>query len=236
MQATDGLPRACENGRTKVGSEKMTPHIRLSLVVAMGMWLLAGCTPEQDKMVQTPYHLLDLSKSTNSKTKVDQPGPTNDWTPTAPARPWKYIVIHHSALDHGSAAAIDAAHRERGWKGLGYDFVIDNGNGGADGQVEVGYRWRQQEVGAHTGKTPGNAYNEFGIGICLIGDFTDHAPSPKQLAALNGLVRYLSQTYHISPQNIIGHRDAPGAHTECPGDVLYAYIYGTIRPSLGAKP
>jgi len=197
--------------------------------VVAGLMLVVGCQPP-GKDIQTPWSTLNTS---NTPDKPKTPPPKgNDWTPSAPARAWKYIVIHHSALDHGNAAAINTAHLARGWEGIGYDFVIDNGNGGTDGQVEVGYRWTQQKVGAHTGKTPGNAYNEYGIGICLIGDFTQTQPSAKQLAALDSLVAYLCKTYRISPQNVIGHRDAPNASTECPGDSLYSYIYKTLRPKL----
>ncbi|MBM4054820.1 MAG: hypothetical protein FJ264_09150 [Planctomycetes bacterium] len=46
-------------------------------------------------------------------------------------REWKYIVIHHSASESGCAAEFDKFHREkRHWEnGLGYHFVIGNGNG-----------------------------------------------------------------------------------------------------------
>jgi hypothetical protein len=147
-------------------------------------------------------------------------------------RPWRYIVIHHSAQESGNASTIDAAHRARGWDGLGYHFVIDNGNGGTDGKVEVGSRWKQQKWGAHTGNTPDNEYNNFGIGISLVGDFTNHLPSQAQLAAMDRLVQSLMTKYNISPQNVIGHREAPGAKTECPGDAFYNYIRNTYRPGL----
>lgn len=148
------------------------------------------------------------------------------------ARPWRYIVIHHSSGEGGNAANFDAFHRSKGWDELGYHFVIDNGNGGPDGQVEIGSRWRSQKWGAHTGGTPDNAYNKFGIGICLVGNFNSKNPSPAQLAALEQLVNYLSRRYDIAAGDIIGHRDAPNARTECPGDVLHTYIYRQLRPQV----
>lgn len=147
-------------------------------------------------------------------------------------RPWRYIVIHHTAQETGNASTIDAAHRARGWDGLGYHFVIDNGSGGADGRLEVGSRWKQQKWGAHTGNTPDNEYNNYGIGISLVGDFTHHLPSKAQLATMDRLVRALMAKYNIAPQNVIGHREAPGASTECPGDAFYAYLRNTYRPWL----
>ncbi len=162
------------------------------------------------------------------------------WSVAAAPRAWKHIVIHHSASPGGNAATFDRFHRlGRGWDELGYHFVIDNGNGGPDGRVEIGSRWVKQKHGAHTGQTPENEYNEYGIGICLVGNFTARMPSRAQLASLNELVLYLARTYRITPSNVIGHRGAPGAATSCPGDRLNPYIFGTLRPTVArelAKP
>jgi hypothetical protein len=129
-------------------------------------------------------------------------------------RNWRHIVIHHSATATGSAASFDREHRERGWEGLGYHFVIGNGTGTGDGQVEVGYRWRNQQRGAHAGNLE---YNEYGIGICLVGDFETGYPTARQLASLRALVRFLQARCGISTASIIGHSHVPGKETRCPG-------------------
>jgi hypothetical protein len=155
------------------------------------------------------------------------------WVPDVREVAWRYIVIHHSATDNGNAASFDRLHRlVRHWDELGYHFVIGNGNGCADGAVEIGPRWFKQKWGAHCGGTPNNEYNEFGIGICLVGDFRQHMPTDGQLAAVLRLTRYLTKRYHIPPERIIGHRQAPGASTECPGDRLQAYVLTTLRKEI----
>ena len=65
---------------------------------------------------------------------------TQQWTPTAKAREWKYIVLHHTASDRGSVESIDEAHRGRGWKGVGYHFVIGNGKGTQSGVTSSEFR------------------------------------------------------------------------------------------------
>jgi hypothetical protein len=132
---------------------------------------------------------------------------------------WRGIIIHHSAIDSGNAADIDALHRQRGWDGIGYDFVIDNGNGGRDGTIEVGYRWKRQEKGAHCRpeNCPDNYWNEHTIGICLIGNLDKYSPTSSQWQSLLKLVDYLQARYQIPSKRIIGHRDVPGAKTTCPG-------------------
>ena len=135
------------------------------------------------------------------------------WVVNGPERPWRYIVIHHSATPCGSAASFDNWHRNHnGWDELGYHFVIGNGTDSGDGEVEVGNRWKKQLPGAHAGVWK---YNQFGIGICLVGNFEKHPPTPKQIKALLELVNYLCATYHIPRRNILRHSDIK--NTKCPG-------------------
>ena len=156
-----------------------------------------------------------------SAVKANFASPVADWDKHAPDNAWRYIVVHHSDSAHGSAAEIDSWHKARGWEGLGYHFVIGNGTTSRDGQVEVGFRWRKQEHGAHT-KTNDNRFNDFGIGICLVGDLQTGRPTAAQMASLTSLVTYLAAKYHIPPANIMGHREAvasmhEGRGTDCPG-------------------
>lgn len=145
-------------------------------------------------------------------------------------RQWKYILVHHSATDSGNMALFDKQHRQKGWRGVGYDFVIDNGTSGMhDGQIEVSHRWKDQMVGSHC-KSPRNEMNKYGIGICLVGDFTKKGPSQAQLKSLVDLIRYLQLNFRIPSKRVFGHRNAPDAATECPGKCfpirdLKRYLY-----------
>ena len=152
------------------------------------------------------------------------------WRPPGGIRDrWKYIVIHHSASARGSAALFDRYHRDvRHWDELGYHFVIGNGNGAGDGQVEVGPRWIKQKHGAHC-KTSDNFYNRHGIGICLVGDFDGAPPTPAQMASLTQLVKFLLQECRISPADVVTHASVTG-HTACPGRRFPLFAW---RRSLG---
>jgi hypothetical protein len=136
------------------------------------------------------------------------------WKPRVAPRDWKWIVIHHSATPTGSMSFFDKEHKAKGWDGVGYHFVIGNGTETGDGQIEVTQRWPLQKWGAHA-KTIDNRFNEHGIGICLVGNFDVERPSPQQMRSLARLIAHLSQTYRISPQNVVGHRDTKP--TDCPG-------------------
>ena len=132
-------------------------------------------------------------------------------------RPWTYIVIHHSATHNGNALMIDKVHFRRGFEnGLGYHVLIDNGTLGKGlGQIEIGPRWVKQENGAHCNAA---GMNENGIGICLIGNYSETYVPDIQLESLVFLVNTLRAHYQIPLDHIIRHRDVPGKNTECPGN------------------
>lgn len=139
----------------------------------------------------------------------------------APLGPWKLIVLHHSATAGGSVAAIDAEHRSRvdgqgrPWRGIGYHFVIGNGQGMPDGAVEATFRWQEQLEGAHAGQAD---YNRHGIGICLIGNFELLAPTAAQLTSLKELLEHLRAELGITTEQIVRHGDLKA--TACPGKLF----------------
>ncbi len=208
---------------------KLHQMVRLALLL-VGVLLLAGCRevvisppPDFDAPVVTPgvqpppYQGPAAPQKTGPGITALRGDPLLAGAalqPRKPARAWKYIVIHHSDTPAGSAAKFDLAHKARGWEMLGYDFVIGNGTETADGLIEVGPRWTWQLDGAHTG-TPDHRYNEYGIGICLVGNFDTTRPTARQMDSLARLCAYLMKTYNISSRNILGHRDCKP--TDCPG-------------------
>ncbi len=141
--------------------------------------------------------------------------------------------MHHSSTASGSAAIFHKAHLRRGWQnGLGYHFVICNGRGGRDGEIQVGPRWTRQLTGAHTGNTPQNLYNRAGIGISLVGNFMTAKPTAAQLRSLERLGVYLASTCNIPATRILAHSDAPGAKTDCCGDHLYRLLHSNLKTRM----
>ena len=136
--------------------------------------------------------------------------------PLYPSKKWRYIIIHHSASDEGNSLYFDKYHHDKGWKGIGYHFVINNGTRGKhDGQIEVSPRWINQEDGSHCNAS---GMNKIAIGICLVGNFNSEEPSEKQLEALVYLVNILRRYYKIPFSRILGHGRVYGANTDCPGE------------------
>jgi hypothetical protein len=125
---------------------------------------------------------------------------------------WRMIVIHHSATAGGNAARFHEYHLyEHGWEGgLGYHFVIGNGHGSGDGEIEIGWRWPAQRQGIHV-----RGYNLGAIGICLVGNFEEKPPTKAQMAALLRLVRCLMDLCGLSPPDLRLHGELVA--TRCPG-------------------
>lgn len=137
------------------------------------------------------------------------------WDPGGQERAWRFIVVHHSATSTGSAAQFDRMHKAMGWDELGYHFVIGNGTGSGNGEVEIGPRWTKQKHGAHTKVLGHPEYNDLGIGVCLVGNFDITHPSEAQMASLARVVRYMMNRYNISRSRIYGHGQLKP--TDCPG-------------------
>ena len=209
------------------------------LAPAVAAWLCGCVQTPPPTFSDLPPHVLNYAAApvradvspppARSKPQIQS---VKEWE-AAGYRPWRHVVVHHSASERGNAEMFDKYHREqRGWDELGYHFVITNGRDGADGKVEVGPRWRTQKWGAHCGGTPNNEYNNYGIGICVVGDFSHRLPSKAQRASLRRLVLYLIRKYSIPPDQVIGHCDAPETQTACPGSALHRYVRETLRPEL----
>jgi len=152
-----------------------------------------------------------------------------------PPRPWRCIVVHHSATSRGNAAMQDRYHRHvKRWRhGLGYHFVIGNGTDSRDGEIEVGERWRKQLPGAHCGSLE---TNRVAIGLCLVGNFEEGRPTEAQMASLIALTRCLCREFRIPPANVLVHREVRGARTLCPGKFFPAEAFRKSIQSSSSAP
>lgn len=139
------------------------------------------------------------------------------------------IIIHHSAFfqttDLQTACKhIEQAHLNRGYSAIGYHFLI-----GKDGDIAYGRPINY--MGAHC-----KGFNNYSIGICLIGDFENESPTNEQYQSIARLILHLKR-YFISPKaEIFGHSDFNA--TLCPGknfsfDKLNKYLRrGGNKPVL----
>jgi hypothetical protein len=129
--------------------------------------------------------LFAIDSSENERVTRDIAGTT--------ARPWKYIYIHHSKTADGAAQTLASGD-------LGDHFVICNGDGGGDGEVQGSYRWTKQLSGVAPRGAKSIAADC--ISICLVGDFDATRPTAQQIRNLSQLVALLQSKYAIPAGNI----------------------------------
>lgn len=137
---------------------------------------------------------------------------------TAPDRPWEAIVIHDTGSMTGSAASLNALHKQMGRGGLGYHFVINNGSADTDdGMIELGFRWEHQLPGNYLeGEDASVAwFHENAIGVSVVGDLSRRQLSEPQLRELIWLVKQLQRAYEIPRDRVfvqVGSMDEPAEH------------------------
>jgi len=157
----------------------------------------------------------------------------------------KNIFLHCSSTNWGEVLEFDRWHRlQRGWKSIGYHYVILNGRPFRDmgylpfldGQIQPGRYldddpiFEAHEVGAHVA-----GRNQWSIGICLVGrdKFTD-----RQLKTARELLLHLKDHFGLDIKDILGHCEAGtlgeryATNKSCPnipGDDFRSYLYGTIK-------
>lgn len=108
---------------------------------------------------------------------------------------WRYVFVHHSKTDGGSAATLGESA-----DGLADHFVIGNGAGCGDGEVQVAQRWhRQKPAGRVTGV---KQIDPSCVSICLIGDFDRALPTPTQELRLLQLVTALQERCGIRAEDV----------------------------------
>ena len=142
------------------------------------------------------------------------------------------IFVHCSASEFGTAIIIDQWHREKGWSGIGYQAVIENGFPTFD-HYRAGHRVKLfngmitsgrpidsdddiegAEVGAHA-----YGHNKNTVAMCLIGDKTF---TKQQMISAVKLVRLWQMQFKldITRENIasivIGHGELEGVDKTCP--------------------
>jgi N-acetylmuramoyl-L-alanine amidase len=119
------------------------------------------------------------------------------------------IIIHCTATKEGvdvDAKTIDKWHKQRGWKGIGYHYVIK-----LDGTVEKGRN--DEEVGAHC-----TNHNAHSIGIVYVGGL-DNNGKPKdtrtdaQKESMWNLLRILLIKYPTA--NVHGHNEFSNKACPC---------------------
>lgn len=133
-------------------------------------------------------------------------------------------------LDIG-AKEINQWHKQRGWSGIGYHYIIRR-----DGTVEIG---RDVDyAGAHV-----HGYNRYTIGMSYVGGAKrsgkklvsdiDNA-TKAQRKTIIALSHHLAKIHELPTRDILGHNEFPNVHKSCPNLSMTAIREG--QPVQDMKP
>jgi len=190
--------------------------------------------------------------------------PREDWAegrpPLVPAQieEVRFLLVHHSASSNKHTAdevpAIIAGFYDyhtgpsKGWSDVAYNFLVDRFGGVWEGRAGS---LAGPVVADATGGNQG-----FSQLVCLIGDFSQEAPTMAARESLVNVLTWLAERdgldlaassrvsfdsrgsnrwaagETVTTATVAGHRDM--SLTTCPGDVLYAYVTGDLWADLEA--
>jgi hypothetical protein len=175
------------------------------------------------------------------------------------ARSVKAVVVHHTAggndytqADVPKKIRADYAYhvQARGWSDLGYNVVVDRFGGIWEGRAGgIG----RATIGSHAA-----GFNTGTLGVSLLGDMTEAAPTAETVQAMSRVAAYAGGTWQFDPtasvtltsggspryrsgtkvtlSRVHGHKDT--GRTACPG-ALYdrlGQIRSTAAKMLGPAP
>lgn len=132
------------------------------------------------------YRLNSIEKATNSRTTQ------------YPDR-WECVEIYYSGTKAGNIEQLASLKGLPSAKNLNSHFVVCNGKGAEDGQIQTTERWLKQ-----WSIIPGD--NWYGTGqtirICIIASPPEASPTDFQIKRTESLVSNLSQKFQIPPDKI----------------------------------
>lgn len=212
-KATPNRPRATASQRAaRARRAKIVWGSLLASMTVVGGLLLVldkNPAPRADGLSLAPLAAAGSTNSIASIWNTQKPIARNNWSG---------IVIHHSGSTVGSHVTIEAEHQARKFRGLGHHFVIGNGNGMVNGELNVGYRWLDQLPGAHAGGENGQHHNLHSISICLVGDGNRRGFTAAQMKRLVELVGTLCRELDIPKDKVFLHSEI--APTNDPGSLF----------------
>ena len=242
-------PRQC---RTPVSRVSVGPVARAAAAVTLLAVALVGALPTgaearpepgpKPVQVQAPVkpQVVPVSSSAEVATRVEWLGRKAWWLgpvsrhEALDAKRVVEVVVHHPddranllKLSKGQLAkklqGYRAFHMARGWSDIGYNFAVDG-----SGRV---WDLASGKVGAHAA-TPSNPdQNRRSVGVLLLlGDSEE--PNTAMRLAFGALEDRLEKQYPKITR-VIGHTDAGGASTVCPGEAVEVLIEeGTLGDPL----
>lgn len=166
--------------------------VLLALLVSMTLgaiilMILGNNPPSAGAFCLSTYYRLDSAdKAVLSRT-------------TPPLDRWKRIEIYYSGTRVGNIELLTSLEGQTSTKDINCHFVVCNGSGGQDGEIQSTERWQNQQPIRPS-------QNWFGpdetIRICVVADGKTAYPTDFQVKRVEALVETLCRKFNIPQQNV----------------------------------
>ena len=132
------------------------------------------------------YHLNPVEKAVSSRTTQ------------YPTR-WNCIEVYYSGTKAGNIAQLASLSGLTSSEDLNCHFVICNGLGGSDGQIQATEKWQRQ-----WSSIPGRSWYGTGqtIRICIVADDKTASVTDLQITRAEALAEELCRKFEIQPQSV----------------------------------
>lgn len=184
--------------------DRRTSLVLMGLVVSMSMvsGLLLWMEPTPMGPLSVPHLKAERATTVGIEAVFATQAPLSD--------AWGRVIIDHSGTTSGDLQTLGEA----------YHFLIGNGSGAGDGEIQIGDRWMNQIQASQALSPTGDRSAELGqaISICLVGDGNRNAPTSLQIQQLVRLVTAIQREIKI-PRDAVMLRSSVSDSTS-PGQLF----------------
>jgi len=175
-----------------MSSQPRVTKVLAVLLVSMTMgaivlMALGNNPPSEGPFCLSSYYRLDSVEETIHSRACQTPGR------------WSYIEIYYSGTRAGNIEQLASLSGRVSPEDLNCHFVVCNGLGGSDGQIQTTEKWQRQWsiIPSRTWYGSGQA-----IRICAIADGKIASPTDCQLKRIEALVEGLCRKFNIQPESV----------------------------------
>jgi N-acetyl-anhydromuramyl-L-alanine amidase AmpD len=111
---------------------------------------------------------------------------------------WTHIAIYYNGTKSGNIEPLVPLNGPPGMEDVNCHFVICNGLGGGDGQIQTTEKWQTQSSVIQDQTWRGRTT----IRICIIADGKTTRPTDFQIKRVEALVELLCRKFEIRPENV----------------------------------